>query len=149
MKKLNISNICRSISEMGSTYRKLLLILFKLRELKPIMNISHLQMIHYSIVQSHILYSITSWGYAYNRYLKSFETIQKTFIEIIWGRNAMNLTDYYRKQTIWFYRIVLYGIVHKLAYLLLHLKIRIFTDQPWSIIRGEFEKMFPIHNGKE
>ncbi len=71
----HISKLCNTISpKIGLLHR-----------LKKILPTDHVEMVYRSIVQPHIDYCITLWGYAANKYIKKVQSLQNRAARIITG----------------------------------------------------------------
>lgn len=79
--------------------KKLRQILFKFKQLKKILDIGHLKIIYYSIVESHIQYGIIGWGGAYRNHIKQLEVIQKRFLKIMYSKTHLYPSDLLYSET--------------------------------------------------
>lgn len=66
---------------------KLRCMLSKFKYLKNILNKNYLNMLYFSLIQSHLNYGILGWGSVSNKYLNNLEVIQKWFLKIIYNKD--------------------------------------------------------------
>lgn len=72
---------------------KLRSLLAKFKYFKQILDIQHLKILYYALVESQMRYGIIAWGGAYNAHIKNLETIQKWILKIIYNKNILYPTD--------------------------------------------------------
>lgn len=61
-------------------------LLAKFKYLKFYIDISHLRILYYALIQSHLSYGIIGWGGVSDYYLKNLETLQKWILKIIYSK---------------------------------------------------------------
>lgn len=68
------------VSNLARTLRS---ILYKFKLLKSFLEIPHLKIIYYALIESRLSYGILGWGGVANTHLKQLETLQKRFLKIM------------------------------------------------------------------
>lgn len=68
-------------------------LIWRFRRLSSVLDLQHLKVMYYALVESLIRYGIVGWGGAYNNILKKLEIQQKWFIKIIFKKNIRYPTE--------------------------------------------------------
>ena len=68
---------------VSNTTKTLRSILYKFKYLKSILEVSHLKILYYALVESRLSYGILGWGGVADCHLKQLEVIQKKFLKIM------------------------------------------------------------------
>ena len=68
-------------------------LLYRFKYLKPYLDIKHLKILYYSLVQSHLTYDIIGWGGICDSYLKNINNLQKWILRIIYGKSRNYPSD--------------------------------------------------------
>lgn len=80
---LQINNIIKKIRS--------LLPIFK--NLKHYLDLPQLNVLYYSLIQSHLSYGIIGWGGVTNNYLQNLNNMQKWFLKIIYSKDILYSTE--------------------------------------------------------
>ena len=75
------------------TVQRLRGIIYKFKELKPVLTNDDLFILYTALVESLINYGILAWGGVGNLYVQPLENIQKSFLKIILGKNRRYSTE--------------------------------------------------------
>lgn len=73
--------------QANNIIKKLRGLIGRFRFLSDFLDISHLKIIYYSLVQSQLSYGIMGWGGVYDCYLKKIEVVQKWILRIMYRKN--------------------------------------------------------------
>lgn len=79
--------------QINNLIMKLRCLLSKFKYLKIFLSVSHLKIMYYSLVQSHLTYGIIAWGGVTNFYLDKLEIMQKWLLKIIYGKCSTYPSD--------------------------------------------------------
>lgn len=73
--------------------KKLRFILNKVKYLRNFLELEHMKRIYQSLVESHLIYCIVSWGGVLNCHIKKLESLQKRYLKIILRKEATYPTE--------------------------------------------------------
>ena len=100
--------------------KKLRYMIPKFKHLKQYLNTRQLDIIYYSLVQSHINYGIIGWGGINRNYLYNIEVIQKWILKIIYNKPKLYSSDSLYKESkkmdikqLFAYNIIIYNFKNK------------------------------------
>ncbi|KAJ8977615.1 hypothetical protein NQ317_010236 [Molorchus minor] len=117
---IQIDEYLRWDKHINSVINTLRMLLYKFKYLSNILDLSHLKMLYYALVESRLSYGILGWGGVASSHLKKKNTLQKMYIKIIYKRNSTYPADALYSESnihdllqLYYLKIITYHFINK------------------------------------